>query len=128
MLREGKRFNIYNLDCIDGIELTEKNHYPKLGVTQTVPEKLIPFNIALQPDTDTNGYVHFFIDDYQFDRVWRSPERYLLILSRYKGIIAPDFSLFIDMPLAVQKWNVYRNRVIAAYYAKAGIDVTPCAG
>jgi len=110
------------------MELTETNQYPKLWATHSVPNKLIPFNTALQPDADTDTYVHFFIDDYQFDRVWRSPERYLPILSRYKGIIAPDFSLFIDMPLAMQKWNVYRNRVLAAYYANAGIDVIPSIG
>ena len=122
---EGKRFNIYNLDCINGLELTEKNHYPKLRATHSVPESIISFNNALSPETNVNGYVHFFIDDYQFDRIWRNPERYLPILERYQGIIAPDFSLFLDMPVAVQKWNVYRNRVLAAYYSKTGIDIIP---
>jgi len=127
LLWEGKRYNIYNLHLLEGMELTERNNVPTLKATHSIPNKLIPFNTALQPATDTSGYVHFFIDDYQFDRVWRSPERYLPILAKYKGIIAPDFSLFIDMPLAMQKWNVYRNRVMAAYYAKAGIDVIPSA-
>ena len=128
MRRKCKRFNIYNLDCIDGMELTERNNVPTIRATHSVPEKLISFNNALSPDTDTSGYIHFFIDDYQFDRVWRNPARYLPILARYQGIIAPDFSLFIDMPLAIQKWNVYRNRVLAAYYSNAGIGVIPSVG
>jgi hypothetical protein len=36
--------------------------------------------------------------------------------------------LFIDMPIAIQRWNVYRNRVLAAYYAQAGIEVIPSVG
>ena len=123
-----KRFNIYNLNCMGGMKLSLKNNVPVLGATQTVPEKIIPFNFALSDTENYNGFVHFFIDDYQFDRVWRSPERYLPILSKFKGIISPDFSLFIDMPIAVQRWNVYRNRVLAAYYAHNGIDVIPSVG
>jgi hypothetical protein len=101
---------------------------PVLRATHSIPDKIISFNFALSSAADNGGYVHFFIDDYQFERVWRNPERYLAFLSRYKGIVAPDFSLFIDMPLAMQIWNVYRNRVIAAYYAQSGIDVIPSVG
>jgi hypothetical protein len=125
---KNKRLNIYNLNCLNDVELTELNNMPVVKATHSVPDKLISFNRTLSSDTDNDGYVHFFIDDYQFDRVWRNPERYLVFLSRYNGIIAPDFSLFIDMPLAVQIWNVYRNRVIAAYYAQSGLDVIPSAG
>jgi len=123
-----KRFNAYNINCINNLELTTRNNVPILRATHSVPKKIIPFNFALSPEADNDGYVHFFIDDYQFDRVWRNPDRYLPILSRYKGIISPDFSLFIDMPIAVQIWNVYRNRVLAAYYSQAGIDVIPSVG
>jgi hypothetical protein len=125
---DNKRFNIYNIDCIANIELSSKYNVPILRVTHSVPDKLIPFNFVLSAAADNDSYVHFFIDDYMFERVWRNPERYLKCLSKYKGIIAPDFSLFIDMPLAMQIWNLYRNRVIATYYAQSGIDVIPCAG
>jgi hypothetical protein len=125
---ENKRLNSYNINCIANLELSTKYNVPVLRATHSVPVRLIPFNNALSLKTDIDGYVHFFIDDYQFDRVWRNPERYLALLSRYKGIVAPDFSLFIDMPIAMQIWNVYRNRVIAAYYAQSGIDVIPSAG
>ena len=125
---KNKRFNIYNLDLIKNLELTSKNNVPMLRATHSVPEKIIPFNIALSETDDIESYIHFFIDDYQFDRIWRNPERYTSILSRFPGIISPDFSLFIDLPIAVQKWNIYRNRVLAAYYSQAGIDVIPSVG
>ena len=87
-------------------------------------DSLIPFNAA-KTYTDKNVGVHFFIDDYQFERVWRSPQRYIEMLGKYKFVCAPDFSLYIDMPLAAKIWNVYRSRLITAYWQKQGVKVVP---
>ena len=89
MQKDSKRLNIYNLDCIEDIELTKENNVPIIRATHSVPEKIISFNHALLPETDRNSFIHFFIDDYQFDRVWRNPERYVSILLKYK-----DFNPF----------------------------------
>ena len=78
---------------------------------------------ATQKD-DTMG-VHFFLDDYQFERVWNIPDKYLTYLSRYKCVLSPDFSLFTDFPLAVQIWNHYRKHWLAAYWQERGITVIP---
>jgi len=123
-----KRLDLYNLSLINDLELTSKNNMPITRATHSVPKSLVPFNVALSSIVDKNSFVHFFIDDYLFDRVWRNPKRYLSVLSQYKGIIAPDFSLYRDMPIAMQIWNTYRNRVLSAYYSKCGIDVIPCVG
>lgn len=87
-------------------------------------DSLIPFNAA-KTYTDKNVGVHFFIDDYQFERVWRSPQRYIEMLGKYKFVCAPDFSLYLDMPMAAQIWNVYRSRLITAYWQKNGVKVVP---
>lgn len=87
-------------------------------------DSLIPFNAA-KTYTDKNVGVHFFIDDYQFERVWRSPQRYIEMLGKYEFVCAPDFSLYIDMPLAAKIWNVYRSRLITAYWQKQGVKVVP---
>ena len=78
-------------------------------------DSLIPFNRAktcLRRDVG----VHFFIDDYQFERVWKSPQLYVEMLKRYRFVCAPDFSLYLDMPMATKIWNVYRSRLITAYW------------
>ena len=69
--------------------------------------------------------VHFFLDDYQFERLWRSPETYLPILARFKFVCAPDFSLYTDHPKAVQLFNHYKKHWLAAYWEKNGITVIP---
>lgn len=54
---------------------------------------------------DKGTGIHFFLDDYQFERVWNTPDKYLKYLSRYDCVLAPDFSLYVDFPLAVTIYN-----------------------
>ena len=39
--------------------------------------------------------VHFFLYDYNFEKVWDKLELYLKPLFQYKGILTPDFSMYI---------------------------------
>lgn len=98
---------------------------PVVG-TDAVPtaNSLIPFNRA-KTCTRRDVGVHFFIDDYQFERVWKSPQLYVEMLKRYRFVCAPDFSLYLDMPMAAKIWNVYRSRLITAYWQKQGVKVVP---
>lgn len=85
----------------------------------------IGFNYVMS-DTDPEGKgVHFFVDDYQFERVWNDPERYVEKLKRYKAVLSPDFSPYGDMPLATQIWNHYRKHWCAAFWQLHGVTVIP---
>lgn len=87
----------------------------------------IGFNYIKQYETkkDCTMGVHFFVVDYQFERVWNIPDKYLTYLSRYNCVLSPDFSLYTDFPLAVQIWNHYRKHWLAAYWQERGITVIP---
>lgn len=37
----------------------------------------------------------------------------------------PDFSLYREMPLAMQIWNTYWNRTIAYWLQSNGVDIVP---
>lgn len=74
---------------------------------------------------DYTAGVHFYLDDYRFERIWRQFERYIPILKRFNCVFTPDFSLFMDMPLAMKIWNIYRSRLIGQMMQKAGIKVIP---
>lgn len=85
----------------------------------------IPFNYALSTkDRDKKG-VHFFTHDYQFERVWNSPDRYINLLRSYKYVLSPDFSLYTDLPLALQIYNEYRDMWLGRYWQGRGINVIP---
>ena len=88
------------------------------------PERMLPFNMA-KTATDDKAGIHFFIDDYQFERVWRSPRRYAELLRPFHCVCTPDFSLYSDMPLAMKIWNVYRSRALGAFWQRMGLNVVP---
>ena len=86
--------------------------------------RTLPFNYALS-NKDKDYFVHFYIQDYLFNRIWNSPQRYIDVLKKYKGIVMPDFSLYYDMPLPLQQFNHYRNLWFARMCQINGILVIP---
>ena len=83
------------------------------------------FNFALKEKHPENVGVHFFLHDYQFERVWKYPDRYIELLSKFAYVLSPDFSPYVDMPQALQIYNVYRNRWCGRYWQEHGIKVIP---
>lgn len=83
------------------------------------------FNYALKEKRPENIGVHFFLHDYQFERVWNYPDRYTEVLSKFAFVLSPDFSPYSDSPRAIQIYNVYRNRWCARYWQEYGINVIP---
>lgn len=116
----------YNLDIVSSIDCNEDG-MPKIKGCLDVPEKLIPFNIAMSrhEGEDLDAFVHFFIDDYQFERLWNAPQKYLSLLKKFKGVLSPDFSLYMDMPYPMQMFNEYRKRALQNYWERNGINVIP---
>ena len=90
----------------------------------TVPE-LIGFNYAKTAKDKQAKGVHFFLDDYQFTRLWNRPLFYLDLLKEFNVVLSPDFSLYSDFPLAMQIYNHYRKHWLAALWEHNGIEVIP---
>lgn len=115
----------YNLDLLEYSELTNDFwQMPIIKNDEFIPSELIGFNYAKSSDRKNVG-IHFYIDDYQFERVWNYPEKYVDILKDYDCILSPDFSLYMDMPMPMKIWNIYRSRQIGSYYQSQGIKVIP---
>ena len=98
--------------------------FPNILPAYDVPNRLISFSKAVSCK-DHNQWVHFYEDDYLFERLWRYPKDNLEILKRFNGVILPDFSLYRDMPLVMQLWNIYRSRAIGHWLQKNGVKVIP---
>lgn len=118
----------FKLRLIECAELVGQYQFPKLRGTKSIPHDLIPFNKAKTEKHPENKWVHFFIDDYQFERIWNYPNKYLSLLKRFEGVITTDFSMYLSMPKAQQIWSCYRNRVIAYWMQSNGINIVPTAG
>ncbi len=85
----------------------------------------ISWNFALSCDEPEYHGVHFFVDDYQFNRVWTNPNSYLSTLRKFQAVCAPDFSPYADFPKTIQLYNHYRKHWLAAYWQLHGITVIP---
>lgn len=96
-------------------------------ITDIMLNKLewIPFNYALTAKNREKKGVHFYIDDYQFLRVWNNPDKYISLLQEFGAVCSPDFSLYTDMPKALQIYNHYRKQWLSAYWQMNGIKVIP---
>ncbi len=98
--------------------------FPVINPCFETPNDLLLFSKCISSQ-EHNKWIHFFEDDYLFERIWRNPKKYFPILKQYNGVILPDFSLYRDMPLVMQLWNIYRSRAIGAWLQANGIQVIP---
>jgi hypothetical protein len=99
---------------------------PDLPVARLEPARLVAYNSRKDVTTAGPGAaVHFFLDDYRFETVWSKPERGLSRCATVGAALTPDFSLWRDMPLVMQLWQVYRSRWCGAWLLHHGVTVVP---
>ena len=79
----------------------------------------------LEDQNHLDRMVHFFLYDYRFERVWKNPDNDIEKLSRYRAVLSPDFSMYLEMAPVMQLYNVFRNRWCGAYWASKGLRVIP---
>ncbi|MBR4748661.1 MAG: DUF4417 domain-containing protein [Abditibacteriota bacterium] len=97
---------------------------PVIKGSSVRPEGLLPFNYS-KTRPDYSAFVHFFVADRQFERVFKRPLNYIPLLARFQGVIGTDFSIYADDPLPVCIYNTWRNRYLDAAFQLCGIEVIP---
>ena len=124
---EMKKRDFFKLNLLRNAELVGYLGLPKIKGTQMSEKEIstIPFNYINTVERPQNHYLHFYLDDYQFERIWNNPTIYTEMLKQYKGVFAPDFSLYMDLPRSYQIWNLYRSRVLTYYWQSQGVNVIP---
>ena len=68
--------NTYNLELFDKFVCDGKYQMPIIDNNNYIPKKLIGFNYA-KTSKERNTGIHFYLDDYQFERIWNNPEEYV---------------------------------------------------
>lgn len=69
--------------------------------------------------------IHFFTYDWKFEKVYDEAEEELEKLKQYYALLSPDFSMFTNMPIALQIESVFKNRWCGAYWQSKGLKVIP---
>jgi hypothetical protein len=111
-----------------GAPLVGSLHVPQLSPTQTIPniKKCLPINI-IDPKDGLKLWGHCFVKDVHQNKFWNDPLANVAPLQKLEGMISTDYSLYRDYSTNRQKWNCYRNRIIAYFWQQKGINVIPTA-
>lgn len=102
---------------------------PALQPCHAIPDRLAAWSDpkARADAAQNSGALHFFLDDYRFEKVWTRPEATYERVAEVGTALGPDFSMWRHMPRAMQLWQVYRARWCAAFWQHLGVDVIPTA-
>ena len=114
----------YNLRLFDPERCVGKYQIPTLEPCYKIPSKMIGFNYAMSSD-EYDATIHFYLDDYQFERIWNQPDKYIDILSQFDAVLTPHFSLYLDMSESLKIYNVFRTRLLGQVMQDCGMDVIP---
>ena len=117
----------YNLDIVSRADCSGGAGMPALRRCMAKPRGMLGFNYAktAKPEDKRGRACHFFIDDYQFERTWSRPEAYVDALKGFMCVLTPDFSMYMDMPDAMQRWNRYRSQALGRFWQGRGLRVVP---
>ena len=120
--RNTRFYENFNLMRFDGCG---KYDMPTLEKQDYVSCEFVGFNYAKTAKNKEEKGIHFFLDDYQFERLWRDPGLYSRVLFDFKCVLTPDFSMYTDYPKALQMYNHYRKQWLGAYWQSLGLTVIP---
>ncbi len=82
-------------------------------------------NCKINDEKNKGKTVHFFTHDWKFDKIYTQAQQELDKLKQYYCLLSPDFSIFTNMPLALQIANIFKNRWCGAYWQSKGLNVIP---
>lgn len=115
--------NQFDSDNKYGIPTVPLSHFDNKELQDLM---LIAFNQCGRDNgKHSERIVHFFLYDYNFEKVWKNPDAQMDLLKKYKGVLTPDFSMYLEMPYALQIYNTFRNRWCGAFFAEKGLKVIP---
>lgn len=101
-----EQYDVFRSELVRSAQFSPLFEFPQLKAVYCKPARAVPFEKACTV-SNHDQWVHFYTHDRNFERIWSNPKRYLPILQRFTGVITPDFSLYREMPLAMQIWNTY---------------------
>lgn len=129
--RKGFR-DVFNLHMIKEAKLITDLELPYISkYSGPAPTSLL--NYVQKTNKPEKFFVHFYLYDYYFDNsnsIWHGISKddsrkatFLDRLKKYNGVITPDYSIYKDMPLIMQLWNIYRTRAMYVWLVSNNLNV-----
>lgn len=120
--------DVYLAYLIDGARRTETDEFPIIEewmVATEPPKEIIQWDRRRDVKDQTNTAICFYCCDPEFQPILGNPKKYVDKLKQYQCVIGLDASPYDNMPLVVQKSQIYLNLGITYYYGSLGIKVIP---
>lgn len=127
MLKEPVK-DVFGFWQLKGSELSGKYEIPVVHGTSKIPESLVLFTDCEKEAEPENKAVHFYQLDENFVGCLSSEAKFtkkLETFRKYQSVILPDFSVYRDMPLAQQIFQVYKSRLAGNFLMQNGISIIP---
>ena len=113
---------------VEGAKRTKPDGYPvieKWMVATEPPKDVFQWDCRYEvADPKTSG-MSFYCRDEKFAPILNNPRNYIEKLSKYACVIGLDASPYDNMPLVVQKSQIFSNLAITYYFGKQGLKVIP---
>jgi hypothetical protein len=120
--------DVFLAELIKGAELTKPDGYPIIEewmVAKTPPKELYQWDRRRDVIEPEESGMSFYCNDIGFIPILNNPQGYTEKLRTYHCIVGIDPSPYDNMPLVVQKSQIYNNLAVTYYYGKQGLKVIP---
>jgi len=68
---------------------------------------------------------HCFVDDWRLEGIWRSPTKFVEKALLAGTVVAPDFSVYANYPEIYSLYQIWRSRIVCAWWADHGVYSIP---
>lgn len=124
--RLGEGINILKL--LSGLEPADIYGMPKIhGCSAVKVSTPLAFHEAVtfynKIGTLVGHFVHFYIDDKNFNRFRNNPSKYIPMLKTSDFVIGPDWSIYRNYPFPYVLKNAFDNQLLSAFMEKHNIMV-----
>ena len=120
--------DVYLAYLIEGARRTKSDEFPIIEewmVATEPPKEIIQWDRRRDVVDPKNTGMCFYCVDPSFTPILANPKAYVNKLKEYQVVIGVDASPYDNMPIVVQKSQIYLNLGITYYYGSQGIKVIP---
>lgn len=124
-----RKCQVNNMHLTRGIDFSEVNGFAILNsYNGSTDFPAYPYSMHNRL-TGKCEALHFFEDDYKFAHAtWERLEQTSYRLAKFECLFAPDFSLYVDAPIHLNKDSVYKSRFVGAFWqCTCGFNLIPTA-
>ncbi len=120
--------DVFLAELTMGARRTRPDGYPIIEewmVAKTPPKELFQWDRRCDVKNPKESGMSFYCNDSGFIPILNNPQGYTDKLRIYECVVGIDPSPYDNMPLVVQKSQIFDNLAITYYYGKQGLKIIP---